>query len=100
MFSGALTVFGALLIPETYAPVLLRARAKKLSIATGKVYRTKFEKDKPVQLGALFKTALSRPWILLFREPIVFLLSLYLAIVYATLYVSPTLSVVSIMYLG
>jgi len=33
-----------------------------------------------------FKVALSRPWILLFREPIVALLSIYLAIVYGTLY--------------
>lgn len=36
----------------------------------------------------LFKQAIIRPWDLLFREPIVILLSLYLAIVYATLYVS------------
>jgi hypothetical protein len=33
-----------------------------------------------------YKTALSRPWILLFREPIVLLLSIYMAIVYGTLY--------------
>jgi hypothetical protein len=33
-----------------------------------------------------FKTALSRPWILLFREPIVLLLSVYMAIIYGTLY--------------
>lgn len=88
MFTGVLTVFGALVIPETYAPVLLRARADTLSKATGKVYRSKQEKDQKVILGQLFKTALGRPWLFLFKEPIVFLLSLYLAIVYATLYVS------------
>jgi len=86
IFTAILTVFGALIIPETYAPVLLRARAQRLSKATGVVYRSKYEKDKTVQLGELFKTALGRPWVLLFREPVVFLLSLYLAIVYATLY--------------
>ncbi|KAK4684526.1 hypothetical protein P7C73_g5648, partial [Tremellales sp. Uapishka_1] len=86
MFTGVLTIFGFIIIPETYAPVLLRARAATLSKATGKVYRSKQEKDKKVILGQLFKTALGRPWIFLFKEPIVFLLSLYLAIVYATLY--------------
>lgn len=40
----------------------------------------------PTTLGKTFKTALSRPWILLFREPIVLLLSIYMAIIYGTLY--------------
>jgi MFS family permease len=39
-----------------------------------------------VTFGETFKVALSRPWVLLFREPIVFLLSLYMAIIYGTLY--------------
>jgi hypothetical protein len=77
-----------LIIPETYAPVLLRARAEKLSIQTGKFYRSKYEKDKAVVISQLFKAALGRPWKFLFGEPIVFLLSVYVAIVYATLYVS------------
>lgn len=34
----------------------------------------------------LFKTSLGRPWKLLLLEPIVLLLSLYMAIVYGTLY--------------
>jgi len=88
IFTGILTVVGTFFIPETYASVLLRERAQTLSKATGQVYRSKFEKDKKVEIGQLFKSALSRPWELLFKEPIVFLLSLYLAIVYATLYVS------------
>jgi MFS family permease len=75
IFTAVLTVFGALIIPETYAPVLLRRRANLLSKATGAVYRSKFEKDKAVNLGELFKQALSRPWLLLFTEPIVLLLS-------------------------
>jgi MFS family permease len=86
-FSGAVWIIGSLLIPETYAPVLLRKRAEKLSKLSGKVYRSKVEIDQgKVTLKESFKIALSRPWILLFREPIVFLLSLYMAIVYGTLY--------------
>ncbi|KAJ5161693.1 hypothetical protein N7492_007085 [Penicillium capsulatum] len=86
-FSGAVWIMGSLLIPETYAPVLLRRRAERLSKLSGKVYRSKLDIDQgKVSLKDSFKLALSRPWILLFREPIVFLLSLYMAIVYGTLY--------------
>ena len=79
IFTGSLWILGALTIPETYAPVLLRKRAAKLSKETGKVYESKLEvgKDKP-SLGKNFKIALSRPWILLLKEPIVLLLSIYM----------------------
>ncbi|KAL9031942.1 MAG: hypothetical protein Q9196_000076 [Gyalolechia fulgens] len=87
MFTGALWILGALTIPETYAPLLLRKRAAKLSQETGEVYRSKLEvgRTKP-SLAEGFKVALSRPWILLLREPIVLLLSIYMAIIYGTLY--------------
>lgn len=87
IFTGVLCIAGALFVPETYAPVLLRKRAQELSKQTGKVYRSRGEVQQgKISIGQLFKTALSRPWILLFREPIVFLLSLYMAIIYGTLY--------------
>lgn len=86
-FSGAVWIICTIFVPETYAPVLLRRRAEKLSKHTGKVYVSKIDIDQGrVTLKDAFKTALSRPWILLFKEPIVFLLSLYMAIIYGTLY--------------
>ncbi|KAJ5872888.1 uncharacterized protein N7529_005241 [Penicillium soppii] len=86
-FSGAVWIMGSLVIPETYAPVLLRRRAERLSKLTGKIYRSKIEIDQgKISLKESFKVSLSRPWVLLFREPIVFLLSMYMAIVYGTLY--------------
>lgn len=86
-FSGLFWIVGTFLVPETYAPVLLRKRAEKLSKMTGKVYKSKIEVDRgPVSLGHLMKTSLLRPWILLFKEPIVLLLSIYMAIIYGTLY--------------
>ncbi|KAJ4418853.1 hypothetical protein N0V82_005299 [Gnomoniopsis sp. IMI 355080] len=87
IFTGVLWIVCTFLVPETYSPVLLRKRAAKLSKLTGKVYVSKQDAQQgKVSLGEAFKTALSRPWILLFQEPIVFLLSLYMAIVYGTLY--------------
>ena len=86
IFSGVLGAFGFLILPETYAPVLLRARAAKLSKFTGDVYIPRIDKGKITGLKHQFKVALTRPWALLFLEPIVFLLSLYMSIIYATLY--------------
>ncbi|RMZ75398.1 hypothetical protein DV738_g5477, partial [Chaetothyriales sp. CBS 135597] len=87
IFSGVLWIVGSLFIPETYAPVILRKRAAKLSQMTGKVYKTRTDIEKgPVKLASVMKTALIRPWILLFMEPIVLILSIYLAIIYGTLY--------------
>jgi hypothetical protein len=86
-FSGFCWILGTILVPETYAPVLLRKRAEALSKKTGKVYESKLDIERgKVELGEAFETALSRPWILLFREPIVFILSIYMAIIYGTLY--------------
>ena len=87
IFTGVLWIVGTLVIPETYSPVILRRRAKKLSQITGKVYKSKIEVDDGAKsVLQEFKTALYRPWILLFMEPIVLLLSIFMAIVYGTLY--------------
>jgi multidrug resistance protein len=87
VFTGLIWMVESLLIPETYAPVLLSKRAKRLTTLTGKVYRSKVEIERGrVSPRDAFTTALGRPWILLFSEPIVLLLSLYMAIVYGTLY--------------
>jgi MFS family permease len=62
ILSLLLTIIGALTLPETYAPVLLRERAARLQAATGKVYRSVYEKDKKVIVNELFRTSLTRPW--------------------------------------
>lgn len=87
IFTGVLLVIGALLIPETYTPVILRRRAKVLSQRTGKVYISHLEKKQgKVTAKKAFEKAMVRPWVLLFMEPIVLLLSIYMAIIYGTLY--------------
>lgn len=89
IFTGVLCILGTLIVPETYTPVLLNRRATRLSKLTGKVYVSKIEHDKGKQsLLTTYKIALSRPWILLIREPIVLLLSIYTAIIYGTLYLT------------
>jgi hypothetical protein len=54
---------------------------------TGDVYKTQIEiQQGPKTLRRVLKIALSRPWVLLVLEPIVTVLSIYQAIIYATLY--------------
>ena len=87
IFAGVLCIFGALTIPETYVPVLLQKRAKALSRRNGKVYISILEKKQgKLKPTAAFKKALSRPWALLFLELIVLIISVYMAILYGTLY--------------
>lgn len=87
IFTGLIWIVEALVIPETYGPVLLRKRAARLSKITGAVYVSKLDAERPkVTTTEAFTTALGRPWLLLFAEPIVLLLSIYMAIVYGTLY--------------
>jgi multidrug resistance protein len=86
VLSGTLWILGTLLVPETYAPVILRNRAKKLSELTGLIYVSKLDSGRNTSMKNTSKTALARPWALLFREPIVLLLSIYIAIIYGTLY--------------
>ncbi|KAH7385645.1 major facilitator superfamily domain-containing protein [Pyrenochaeta sp. MPI-SDFR-AT-0127] len=87
IWSGAILVVASALVPETYPPVLLRKRAERLSKMSGKVYRSRTDIDQgKISLGEAFSTGLKRPWVLLFCEPIVLLLSLYHAIIYGILY--------------
>ncbi|OKO93842.1 hypothetical protein PENSUB_12121 [Penicillium subrubescens] len=80
-------LLGVVFVPETYGPVLLTKRANQLSKANGKVYLSILDirqgKKRPSEV---FQRALVRPWVLLFQEPIVLVASLYMAIIYGTVY--------------
>ncbi|KAL4767572.1 major facilitator superfamily domain-containing protein [Aspergillus nidulans var. acristatus] len=87
IFIGVVGILGVIFVPETYGPVLLQRRAKKLAQADGKVYVSVLEKNQGLKTpGEVFKRALFRPWIFLFLEPIVLIASLYMAIIYGTVY--------------
>jgi len=86
IFTGVVWVVVTAVVPETYAPVLLRKRAAKLSKITGKAYVSRADFHNKKTMSQQFKVALMRPWMLLFREPIVLLTGIYIAIIYGTLY--------------
>ena len=86
ILSGVCWILITLTVPETYAPILLSRRAKKLRVQTGdEKYTTEKELD-PRPFGQQLRICLFRPLQLLFREPIVFFLSMYMSVLYGLLY--------------
>ncbi|KAM5539116.1 hypothetical protein V8D89_007339 [Ganoderma adspersum] len=86
---SALNALGCIFItPETFSPVLLRHRARKLTKESDgeAIHVSRFDINRAVSLPAILKRDMGRPFYFLFTEPIVFLLAIYIAIAYATLY--------------
>ncbi|KAL8768188.1 MAG: hypothetical protein Q9209_005497 [Squamulea sp. 1 TL-2023] len=90
---GTICILVGVIVPETYGPLLLKRRAQALTKMTGNVHVSKLNKTEPeLSLGEKLKIALSRPWLMLFLEPIVLILTIYLALLYGTVavhYLSP-----------
>ncbi|KAI8633004.1 MFS transporter [Xylariaceae sp. FL1651] len=87
ILGGVIWIATTLTTRETYAPFILRRRAKALSRITGSVYVSRLDAGQPPKtLTQELSVSFTRPWLLLFREPIVLLASLYISIIYGTLY--------------
>ncbi|KIW35707.1 uncharacterized protein PV07_02391 [Cladophialophora immunda] len=87
ILGGVIWIATMLATRETYAPFILRCRAKSLSRMMGKVYVSRLDAAQtPKTLSQELLVSFTRPLILLFREPIVLLTSMYISIVYGTLY--------------
>jgi hypothetical protein len=76
------------LVPETYAPTLLRARAAKLqkeaeANGTNDVYIAKYDVVKK-PLSEIIRVGMSRPFAMICQEVIVLCLGVYVAIIYGT----------------
>ncbi|WEW54856.1 hypothetical protein PRK78_000282 [Emydomyces testavorans] len=78
-------VLFSLIMRESYPPVLLEQKVKRLRRETGNE-RLRSEMKVDLEPKELFKRALRRPLFLLFRSPIVFLSSVFIAVVYGYLY--------------
>lgn len=86
IFAFVVWVLISFTVPETYAPTILARRAAKLRKQTGdNSYITEEDLD-PTPFGQKIAIFLIRPFQLLFRELIVFLISLYMSVLYGLLY--------------
>lgn len=85
MLSGVIVVLVALLMPETYSPLLLRWKARHLRRITGDPrFRSEHEIIK-FTLFSRLKVSMTRPFLML-TEPIIIAMTLYLSVVYIVLF--------------
>ncbi|KAI0018608.1 major facilitator superfamily domain-containing protein [Xylariomycetidae sp. FL0641] len=87
LWLGAATLPFMFTIPETFGPMILAHRARRIRKAKLPGYETV---QAPVEVGdrtlmGIYKVALTRPWIMLF-DPISFLCAVYMSVVYCLLY--------------
>lgn len=91
IFAMVMYIAGIIFLPESYAPILVRRRAQQLQAAStsegGPVvyFESKYDHNRK-STKEILKVSLTRPFTILFLEPIVLLLSIYVAIIYGTLY--------------
>ncbi|KAI3407139.2 TPO3 [Candida oxycetoniae] len=84
-FAGVMWIILAL-IPETYAPVILKKRAKKLRKETGDSNIMTEQEMSPLSLKEMVKINLLLPLKFVVTEPVLDLVCGYVAIIYALLY--------------
>ncbi len=86
-FDGLIQTLGIFFLQETYAPVLLQRKKIKLIKSSGNdALHTRYDNDASHTLKAKFQTSFTRPFILLFTQPIIQALAIYMAIVYGMTY--------------
>lgn len=84
-FAGFTTIVISL-VPETYAPVILKHRAKKLRKETGNPNIMTEQEAKKATLSDVIKEVLLRPLYLCATEVILDLMNIYVVLIYALLY--------------
>lgn len=82
---GLLGAAALIFMRETYAVVLLKRKALRLRKEHSSInYVSKF--DTGLSSGAMLKLAIIRPFIMLFKSPVVVILSTYTAVVFSYLF--------------
>lgn len=84
-FAGGVWI-SLLFLPETFAPILLKRRAKKLRKETGDSSYVTEQEVLPRPISEIVVETLIRPFQMLVEEPILLLMSLYVSLVYGLLY--------------
>ncbi|KIW02092.1 hypothetical protein, variant 2 [Verruconis gallopava] len=77
---------GFFTIPETYAPVLLQRRARKLRYQTKNWALHAKSEEEPVDLKVIAEKYLLRPFKMIVMEPILILVTIYMSVIYGIVY--------------
>lgn len=86
IISGLILIIALLFQPETFTPILLKWKAKHLRDLTGDDRYVAEVEIKAASFGRRLLTALYRPFLIITKEPIVVLFTLYLTVVYIILF--------------
>ncbi|KDQ62917.1 hypothetical protein JAAARDRAFT_44005 [Jaapia argillacea MUCL 33604] len=86
MILAAVAAIFVTILPETYAPVLLRKRAAKLRVELDRDNIVTEQELFPKPFGEMLVETLIRPFQMLLTEPILLLMSLYISMIYGLLY--------------
>ncbi|KAI1845285.1 hypothetical protein JX266_008595 [Neoarthrinium moseri] len=84
IYDGTLIIIGVVVLQETYEPILLAKKAAKLRETTGKSYHVDTESS---TLTTKLSRSLSRPFRLLFTQPILQVVAIFLAYNFGILYI-------------
>src|SRR4051812_516195 len=79
-------IIGLFIVPESSHSKILQTRAKRLRFETKNWAIHSKADEQEVDIHSIIHTYLFRPFIMLVQEPILLLLTLYIALVYGTLY--------------
>lgn len=85
ILGGVVLILGTIIIRESYAPVILERKIKALIHKTGDQSLRPLIHE-PTPLSQIFTRAILRPMKMLLTSPIVFLLSVYTAVIFGYLY--------------
>ena len=84
-FAGVVSIIMCL-VPETYAPVILKRRAKRLRAETGNPNIMTEQEAENLSLRELLNTVLVRPISMMLTEPVLDLMNMYIVLIYSLLY--------------
>jgi hypothetical protein len=90
IFAGSCTLVGLFFLPETFAPVLLAQKAKRLRRADPEKNKDLYAETERVSWApmAVLERTVFRPFKMLLVEPILLLATLYLSVAYGVIYAS------------
>jgi MFS transporter, DHA1 family, multidrug resistance protein len=90
IFAGSCTLLGLFFLPETFAPVLLTRKAKRLRRANPEKNKDLYAESERVSWAprAVLQRTIFRPFRMLLVEPILLLATIYLSVVYGVIYAS------------
>lgn len=89
IMAALMGTIGFIFIPETYAPVLLQRKAKRIRFETKNWAIRAPADEKKVDLKEIAENYLLRPFKMLALEPILVLVTLYMSLIYGSLFPLP-----------